>query len=228
MPAPTHRGSCGLSSNLFSSPGIQGVVSAQQISARLPDRTGDLGGLPPPAGPFSASTAGWIRRARDGDVQAFERLYRAHLPRVYALTLRMTADPDRAEDLTQDAFVRAWGRLSSFRGDSAFGTWLHRLAVNVVLGDLRSRGRWQEEALDDDDRPAPPRALRTGPARAGETVDLERAVAALPPRARAVLVLHDIEGYRHREIAELLGVTEGTSKAQLSRARRLLREALDS
>jgi len=211
-------------------------VSAQQISARLPDRTGDLGGLPPPADPFSASTAGWIRRARDGDVQAFERLYRAHLPRVYALTLRMTADPDRAEDLTQDAFVRAWGRLSSFRGDSAFGTWLHRLAVNVVLGDLRSRGRWQEEALDGaldgapagEARPAPPRALRTGPARAGETVDLERAVAALPPRARAVLVLHDIEGYRHREIAELLGVTEGTSKAQLSRARRLLREALDS
>lgn len=200
----------------------------EQITTRPPDRAGDLGGLAPPVNPFSAATAGWIRRARDGDVQAFERLYRAHLPRVYALALRMTADPDRAEDLTQDAFVRAWGRLPSFRGDSAFGTWLHRLAVNVVLGDLRSRGRWQEEALDHEDRPAPPQALRTGPTRAGETVDLERAVAALPPRARAVLVLHDIEGYRHREIAELLGVTEGTSKAQLSRARRLLREALDS
>lgn len=144
----------------------------------------------------------------------------------------MTADPDRAEDLTQDAFVRAWDRLPSFRGDSAFGTWLHRLTVNVVLGDLRSRGRWREEALEETaegEAPvAPPRELRTAPAHAGEAVDLERAVAALPPRARAVLVLHDIEGYRHREIAELLGVTDGTSKAQLSRARRLLREGLDS
>ena len=181
---------------------------------------------------MSASTTGWIRRARGGDVHAFERLYRAHLPRVYGLALRMTADPDRAEDLTQDAFVRAWDRLASFRGDSAFGTWLHRLAVNVVLGDLRSRRRWQEEALEETREggapEAPPRALRTAPARPGETVDLERAVAALPPRARTVLVLHDIEGYRHREIGELLGVTEGTSKAQLSRARRLLREALDS
>lgn len=198
-------------------------MSAQQISIRPPDPAG-----PPPANPISAATAGWVRRARAGDVRAFERLYRAHLPRVYALSLRMTADPDRAEDLTQDAFVRAWDRLSSFRGDSAFGTWLHRLTVNVVLGDLRSRGRWQEETLDDEARPVPPRELRTAPVRVGETVDLERAVSALPTRARAVLVLHDIEGYRHREIAELLGVTEGTSKAQLSRARRLLREALDS
>lgn len=169
-----------------------------------------------------------MRRAQAGDVQAFERLYRAHVSRIYALALRMTADPDRAEDLTQDAFVRAWDRLSTFRGDSAFGTWLHRLAVRVVLGDRRSRGRHAEEALEEDRLDRPPRELRTAPARSGTTVDLERAVAALPPGARSVLVLHDIEGYRHREIAELLGVTEGTSKAQLFRARRLLREALDS
>lgn len=226
---PLSRGVvCGGSSNLFLSPGIQQDVSAQQILTRPPDRAADRAGLGPPADPLSASTAGWIRRARGGDVHAFERLYRAHLPRVYALTLRMTADPDRAEDLTQDAFVRAWDRLPSFRGDSAFGTWLHRLAVNVVLGDLRSRGRWAEETLEDEGSAAPARELRTVPAHAGEAVDLERAVAALPPRARTVLVLHDIEGYRHREIAELLGVTDGTSKAQLFRARRLLREALDS
>lgn len=201
-------------------------MSAQQISTPLAGSS-----VPPPADPVSAPSAEWARRARDGDVQAFERLYRAHVARIYALALRMTTDPARAEDLTQDAFVRAWDRLSSFRGDSAFGTWLHRLAVNVVLGDLRARGRWQEEGLEDKEAdPQDPakdrRELRTPPTRPGEKVDLERAVAELPPRARTVLVLHDIEGYRHREIAELTGVTEGTSKAQLSRARRLLREAL--
>jgi len=205
-------------------PGIQDDVSAQQVSTPLSGTHGSPG----PAVPsLNADGGGWVTRARDGDVHAFERLYRAHVSRVYALTLRMTADPDRAEDLTQDAFVRAWDRLSTFRGDSAFGTWLHRLAVHVVLGDLRSRGRWEEEALDEDRLERSPRELHTAPARGGMTVDLERAVAALPPRARSVLVLHDIEGYRHREIAELLGVTEGTSKAQLFRARRLLREALE-
>lgn len=215
-----------LDSNPLPAAGIQGNVSAQQISTPLAGQA-----APPPADPVPASSAEWARRARDGDVQAFERLYRAHVARIYALALRMTTDPDRAEDLTQDAFVRAWDRLSTFRGDSAFGTWLHRLTVNVVLGDLRARGRWQEEGLEDTeaDRQDPAedrRELRTPPDRPGDKVDLERAVAELPPRARTVLVLHDIEGYRHREIAELTGVTEGTSKAQLSRARRLLREAL--
>lgn len=203
-------------------PGIQDDVSAQSISTSLPESTGL-----PPAPPLSASGGEWVRRAQNGDVQAFESLYRAHVSRVYALALRMTADPHRAEDLTQDAFVRAWDRLSTFRGDSAFGTWLHRLAVRVVLGDLRSRGRWQEETLDEDG----PESSHGEPASTfahGERIDLERAVAALPPRARAVLVLYDIEGYRHREIAGLLGVTEGTSKTQLFRARRLLREALES
>lgn len=164
-----------------------------------------------------------VRRAQDGDASAFEALYWAHAGRVYALCLRMTADATRATTLTQDTFVRAWKRLPSFRGESAFGSWLHRVAVNVVLGEMRARqrrtARLQPTAdLERYDRPAP----------TGESgMDLERAIAALPPQARAVLVLHAIEGYRHDEIADLLGIAAGTSKAHLHRARRLLRDALD-
>lgn len=172
------------------------------------------------------AAADLVASARAGDGAAFEALYRAHVGRVYALCLRLAADAARAEELTQDVFVRVWERLGSFRGDAAFTTWLHRLAVNVVLSDRRSdwrRGLHLVPATEDmPDLPA--RGDPDGPV---DAMDLERAIAALPPGARTVFVLHDVEGYQHAEIAELAGIAEGTSKTQLFRARRLLRRALE-
>lgn len=163
-----------------------------------------------------------VRRARAGDRAAFQRLYEQHVGRVYALCLRLTGDGDEAEDRTQEAFVRAWQKLGSYRGESAFSTWLHRLTVNVVLTERRSSSRRDRRNIVAGE--AGPRA--TPAPRAGLRVDLERAIAALPPGARAVFVLYDVEGYGHEEIAEMTGIAAGTSKAQLHRARRLLREAL--
>ena len=170
-----------------------------------------------------------VRRAKGGDSAAFEQLYREHVGRVYALCLRMTADPGHAEDLAQDVFLRAWNKLSSFRGQAAFSTWLHRLAVNVVLADRRSQGkRWGRLIMTDDLAPfeAIDGGSRAGRSERGTGMDLEAAIASLPDGARTVFVLYDVEGYRHEEIAELTGTAVGTSKAQLHRARRLLREAL--
>ena len=153
-----------------------------------------------------------IRRAKSGDLAAFEELFRLNHGRVYALCLRMVADPGRAEDLTQDSFVRAWQKLDSFRARSAFGTWLHRLAVNVVLGDMRS-----QEALGEPD--IGPREHRTDPGRAqtaarfggrGRPGTGDRRSAGAGPRT--VFVLHDVEGYKHREIADMIGLAEGTSQ----------------
>jgi RNA polymerase sigma-70 factor (ECF subfamily) len=162
-------------------------------------------------------------RAGKGDVTAFEKLYRDNLGRVYALCLRMSGDPSLAEELTQEAFIRAWSKLATFRGDSAFSTWLHRLTVNVVLGHGRSRSR-----RDRTESPAQSEAVepRVRPRQPDTALDLERAVGTLPQRARTVFVLHDVEGYKHHEIADLTGMAVGTSKAQLHRARRLLRKAL--
>ena len=166
-----------------------------------------------------------VARACDGDEPAFAALYRAHAGRVYALCLRLEADAARAEELTQDVFVHAWERLRSFRGESAFSTWLHRLAVNVVLTDRRSAWRRSRRVMTTDD---PAAFERGGDFEApGAGRDLDQAIAALPPGARAVFVLHDVEGYQHGEIAALMGVAEGTSKTQLFRARRLLRKALE-
>lgn len=167
---------------------------------------------------------GLVREARDGSLDSFEALYRENVSRVYALCLRMCGERGRAEDLTQEVFVRAWTRLASFRGESRFSSWLHRLAVNVVLGDKRSLGRRvepvrTEASLEEAGDSAPP-------AEPGRSRDLERAIASLPPGAREVLILHDIEGYRHQEIAAMTGRATGTCKAQLHRARMLLREAL--
>ena len=161
-----------------------------------------------------------VQRAQSGELAAFEELYRAHAGRVYALCRRLAGDEALAQALTQDAFVRAWERLGSFRGDAAFGTWLHRLTVNLVLHDRRTRlrrvEREQGSTLAYDE---PGERVEAG-------VDLERAIAGLPDRARAVFVLHEIEGYQHDEIAGMLGVAVGTCKAQLHRARQLLRRAL--
>jgi RNA polymerase sigma-70 factor (ECF subfamily) len=165
-----------------------------------------------------------VRRAQQGDAGAFEELYRTHAARVHALCLRLEGDQRRAEELTQDVFVRAWQGLATFRGESAFGTWLHRLAVNVVLADRRSLWRRGRRLVFTDD---PASFERPGEATTGYSGDLEGAIAALPRGARTVFVLHDVEGYTHEEISRLSGIAEGTSKAQLFRARRLLREALD-
>jgi len=171
-----------------------------------------------------------VERAREGDVEAFEALYRQHSGRVYALCLRMSGDPTLAGDLAQEAFLHVWERLRSFRGDSQFSTWLHRVTVNVVLGEQRSRQRREARVVDDGEL-AMERAERPGTSLAeapapGRAADIEQAIASLPKEARRVLVLHDVEGYRHPEIAEMTGRSVGTCKSQLHRARRLLREAL--
>jgi len=165
-----------------------------------------------------------VHRAQRGDPDAFETVYRDHAGRVFALCLRMSGDAVAARELTQDVFVHAWEQLGSFRGDAAFGTWLHRLAVNLVLMRWRAEGRRGETVLADDGAAGAVATRESSPAL---RMDLEAAVAALPPGARQVLVLYDIEGYSHKEIATLMGIAEGTSKAHLFRARRLLREALD-
>jgi RNA polymerase sigma-70 factor (ECF subfamily) len=174
-----------------------------------------------------------VTLAAGGDRRAFERLYRANVDRVFSLCARMCGSRAWAEELTQDVFVRAWEKLPLFRGESAFSTWLHRLAVNVVLNARKSEARDRSrrepqpenaEAREGGDRMdglASPVVVHHA-----ERIDLEAAIASLPPGARRVFVLHDVEGYKHEEIADLLGVTSGGSKAQLHRARLLIREAL--
>lgn len=167
-----------------------------------------------------------LARAKAGDQRAFEGLYREHVGRVYALCLRLSADRVQAEELTQDVFVRVWEKLPTFRGESAFSSWLYRLAVNAVLSQRRSEKRRTGPAisLDDVEAGMEPASLAPVP---GLSMDLDHAISRLPPGARAVFVLHDIEGYEHQEIAELTGIAAGTSKAHLFRARRLLREWLN-
>lgn len=170
-----------------------------------------------------------VARAQAGDQTAFRDLYRQHAGRVYALCLRLTGDTREADERTQDVFVRLWDKLRSFRGDSAFSSWLHRLAVNVVLSERRTTGRRERRVTPADDPAIVVGAQQGAPPQdsAGLGIDLERAIAQLPDGAREVFVLFDIEGYGHGEIAQLVGIAEGTSKAQLFRARRLLREKLE-
>lgn len=189
-------------------------------------------GVAAPEARLASLEAEWVRRARDGDREAFESLYRTWVGRVHALCLRMTGDPAAAEEHTQSAFVRAWEKLPRFRGESGFGTWLHRIAANEVVSARRRWWRWgaksvpaeELETIRGDAWATPAASPEDGDG--ADRVALERAIAALPERARQVLVLHDVEGYRHREIACLMGIAEGTSKAQLHRARKLLEEDL--
>lgn len=166
-----------------------------------------------------------VRAAGGGDVRAFEQLYRKHARRVFAVLWRLCGHEARAEDLVQEAFVRAWQALPGFRFESAFSTWLHRLAVNTALMDLRSRRGGEAMETGDDALDAHATSDSAGQ-RTALRLDLERAIATLPPRARAVLVLYDIEGWKHEEIATELGMAVGSSKAQLHRARQLLRARL--
>jgi len=174
-----------------------------------------------------------VALAAAGDRRAFERLYRQHVDRVYSLCARMAGDRTRGEELTQDVFVRAWEKLHLFRGDSSFSTWLHRLAVNVVLNDRKSEGRrrkrFEEEGDEEggiDTHAARPSGGLGTPLQPGDMMDLEAAIATLPPGARRVFLLHDVQGFTHEEIAASTGVTTGAKKAQLHRARMLPRERL--
>ncbi len=172
--------------------------------------------------PGTTEEAEWIAAAQRSDTQAFEALYRTHVDRVYGLCLRMTGSVAEAEDCTQEAFIQAWNKLEKFRGDSAFGTWLHRIAVNAVLGRIRKSKR-------ENDRIAAANAKSESPLAAvdtGELQDLSEAVDRLPEGARHVFVLYAVYGYSHDEAGKMLGIAPGTSKAQLHRARRLLSQQL--
>jgi RNA polymerase sigma-70 factor, ECF subfamily len=173
------------------------------------------------------------RRAVGGDHSAFERLYRSHSSRVFALCLRMSGSRAKAGELTQDVFVHVWERLSSWRGESALSSWIYRLTVNLVLSNVRGEQRRQKHEMTDDNNERDERDEGRNPQPATrnpsihDAIDLERAIAGLPKGARTVFVLHDVEGYQHDEIAKTTGTAEGTCRAQLHRARKLLIEALE-
>jgi RNA polymerase sigma-70 factor, ECF subfamily len=177
------------------------------------------------------SEAEAIERAKQGDAEAFQLLYSLHKRRVYSLCLRMTANTAEAEDLTQEAFLQLFRKIATFRGESAFSTWLHRMAVNVVLMQLRKKSLPVvplEETLENEDE-APKKELGAAdPVLLGsiDRLRLQRAVDDLPPGYRRIFVLHDVEGYEHNEIATMVGCSIGNSKSQLHKARMKLREAL--
>ena len=173
-----------------------------------------------------------IRGAQEGDAGSFETLYGFHKRRVYSLCLRMTGNTAEAEDLTQDAFLQLFRKISTFRGESAFSTWLHRLVVNVVLMQLRKKGLSEvslEAALEPQHEDGPRKDIGTRDnvlAGSVDRVNLERCIESLPPGYRIIFVLHDVEGYEHNEIAGMLGCSIGNSKSQLHKARMKLRELL--
>jgi len=174
-----------------------------------------------------------IRLAQQGDPAAFERIYQLHSRRVYALCLRMVGNTTEAEDLTQEAFLQLFRKVHTFRGESAFSTWLHRLAVNVVLMRLRKKALPEtslEEVTEPDEESGGPRKEVGGPdlllSGSIDRVNLQRAIEQLPPGYKSVFVLHDIQGYEHNEIAEIMDCSIGNSKSQLHKARMRLRELL--
>jgi len=170
-----------------------------------------------------ADEAAWIRQAQRSDARAFEALYRMHVDKIYGLCLRMTGNVSEAEDCTQDAFIQAWSKLGKFRGDSAFATWLHRVAVNTVLGRIRKSKREQDRIQAVSDMSTSSFVKDD----AGELRDLSDAVNRLPSGARHVFILHAVYGYSHDETGTMLGIATGTSKAQFHRSRRLLCQQLD-
>ena len=186
----------------------------------IPDRPQ---ALDPPVADSEATLETLAAAARGGDVRAFEQIYRRQVGRVYALCVRMVADPQLAEVLTQDAFVRAWEKLETYRGQGSFGGWMHRLTTNLVIEDRRRAARTARWFTSDEEGTL----AAAGPQRSIEdALSLERAIAGLPAGARMAFVLHEIEGYRHREIAEMTGIAAATVRAQLHRARSLLRLSL--
>jgi len=183
--------------------------------------------------PDSLTESEAIRRAQAGDASAFEHLYQLHSRRVYALCLRMVGNPADAEDLMQEAFLQLFRKIATFRGESAFSTWLHRMTVNVVLMRLRKKSlpaASLEETTEPDDETGGPRKDIGAPdlrlSGAVDRVNLERSIEKLPPGYRTIFVLHDVQGYEHNEIADIMGCSVGNSKSQLHKARTRLRELL--
>jgi RNA polymerase sigma-70 factor (ECF subfamily) len=177
------------------------------------------------------SEAEAIERAKSGDAEAFEVLYNLHKRRVYSLCLRMTTNTAEAEDLTQEAFLQLFRKIGTFRGESAFSTWLHRMAVNVVLMRLRKKGLQLvpiEETAETEEETPKKELGGQDPILAGsiDRLQMQKAVDSLPPGYRTIFVLHDVEGYEHNEIAEIVGCSIGNSKSQLHKARMKLRELL--
>ena len=183
---------------------------------------------PLPAAPNPADLTLLVQRAVAGDSRAFESLYRATASRTYAICLRMTGDPVRATELTQDVYVRVWEGLATFRGDSAVASWIHRIGVNVVLESERSAQRRtaRVETRTDLAEVEAGQLESFTVSHDDDRMDLEAAIAALPPLTRRAFVLHDIEGYRHEEISRMTGTAQGTLRAQVFKARRMLMEAL--
>ena len=168
------------------------------------------------------------QRCRDGDSSAFEELYRQHAGRLFNLTSRMMGSPQEAEDLLQEVFLHAYRKLGSFRGESSLGTWLYRLGMNHCLDHLRRRHSRMQQATDslDEDGGWEPATPAPSTPIAVSRIDLERAIGKLPEGCRAAFLLHDVEGFEHREVASILGVSEGTSKSQVHKARMKLRAML--
>jgi RNA polymerase sigma-70 factor (ECF subfamily) len=177
--------------------------------------------LPSGADPTPVSVD--VAHAAAGDRRAFERLYRDHVDRVFSLCARMLGDRMLAEEVTQNVFVRVWEKLPGFRGESAFSTWLHRVAVNVVLSRRKVAALQHSRTVDEESVES---QVASRPVHVGDRLDLDAAIAGLPTGARRIFVLHDVEGFTHEEIGDQLGITPGGSKAQLHRARMLLRAAL--
>jgi RNA polymerase sigma-70 factor, ECF subfamily len=183
-----------------------------------------------PPGDVRAVDLELAQRCRRGDAGAFEELYRAHAGRLYNLVFRMAGSADEADDLLQEVFLHAHRKLASFRGDSSLGTWLYRLAVNHCLDVLRGRQAKMTRVTDslDEEGASEPAAVSPSVPTAVSRIDLERAIARLPEGCRAAFVLHDVEGFEHNEVARLMGVSEGTSKSQVHKARMKLRAMLSA
>jgi RNA polymerase sigma-70 factor, ECF subfamily len=202
-----------------------------QLVSRISTHAAGKGDLTDPRQPLGLSEAQAIERAKQGNAEAFEFLYNLHKRRVYSLCLRMTANTAEAEDLTQEAFLQLFRKIGTFRGESAFSTWLHRMAVNVVLMHLRKKGLpvvSLEEATEGDDDTPKKDFGADDPVLSGsvDRLRLQNAVDRLPPGYRSIFVLHDVEGYEHNEIATMVGCSIGNSKSQLHKARMKLREFL--
>jgi RNA polymerase sigma-70 factor (ECF subfamily) len=202
---------------------ITGIREIWRMAALLTVETGDnITSMVSRTVRTMSDEAALVARARGGDTRAFEVLYREHVDRVYGLCLRMTGNVGEAEDCAQEAFIQAWNKLDRFRGDAAFGTWMHRIAVNAVLGRIRKSKREQDRIKVVAETASSPASIGDS----GELRDLSDAIDRLPEGARHVFVLNAVYGYSHEESSDMLGIAVGTSKAQLHRARRLLAQQL--
>jgi RNA polymerase sigma-70 factor (ECF subfamily) len=219
---------------------LQMIPAASPAQAPVPPLAVNLNGVTatiPLTTPRKMTASGMseaeaIQRAQQGDGSCFEALYTMHKRRVFSLCLRMTGNTAEAEDLTQEAFLQLYRKIGTFRGESAFSTWLHRLAVNVVLMQLRKKGLPEvslQEILEPTEEDKPKRDFGAEDNQLIGSIDrvnLERSIESLPPGYRIIFVLHDIEGYEHNEIAEMMGCSIGNSKSQLHKARMKLRDLL--